>query len=201
MVKFLAPLVGLAVLAPPASAGPLDPLIHADAGIELEGGTDMSSVTFRGQLLVGNAFGSGRVRPEIAAGALFGDGTLYAPDPRAVDGAVGLNMLSFGPEAQIGLQFYNDDGDATTRLFASAAYMHVNLDSRLMIYPVPGVGGDHGWRAAFGVNFARNIVHSRCAGSHDCDAIFYLFLPHQAEFATEGDGGSTRYGVTLSWGS
>jgi hypothetical protein len=199
MVKILFALV---VLAPAAYASPLDPLIHADGGVELEGGTDMSSVAFRGQLLLGNSFGSGRVRPEIAAGALFGDGTLYAPDPRAVDGSVGLDMLTFGPEAQLALQFYNSDGDATTRLFASAAYMHVNLDSRLMIDAVPGVGGDHGERAAFGINFARAIVHgSRCETKSDCDGIFYLLLPHQAEFVREDDGGSTRYGVTLSWGS
>jgi hypothetical protein len=195
-------ILALLALSSAAGAAPLDPLIHADGGIEMEGGTDVSSVTFRAQLLLGNAFGSGRVRPEIAAGALFGDGTLYVNDPRAVDGAVGLGMLTFGPEAQLGLQFYNADGDATTRLFASVAYMHVNLDSRLMIDPVPGVGGDHGERAAFGVNFARAIVHnSRCEEKTDCDGIFYLLLPHQAEFATERDGGSTRYGFTLSWGS
>ena len=199
MVKTMFALV---MVSAAAHAGPLDPLIHADGGVELEGGTEMSSVTFRGQLLLGNAFGSGRVRPEIAAGALFGDGTLYAPDPRAVDGAVGLDMVTFGPEAQVALQFYNSDGDSTTRLFASFAYMHVNLDSRLMIDPVPGVGGDHGDRATVGVNLARTIVrNSRCSTKSDCDGVFYLFLPHQAEFVREDDGGSTRYGVTLSWGS
>ena len=45
------------------------------------------------------------------------------------------------------------------------------------------------------------IRGSRCETKRDCDGIFYLFLPQQAEFATERDGGSTRYGVTLSWGS
>jgi hypothetical protein len=200
MVNKLAPVLVLA-LASTAHAGPIDPLVHADGGVEMEGSSQASSVSFRGQLLLGNSFGSGRVRPEIAAGALLGAGTLFAPDPRAVDGAVGLSMYSFGPEVQLGLQLYRD-GEPTTRVFASLAYMRVQLDDRLMIDPIPGVGGDHGERAAFGVNFARTLLRSdRCAGKHDCDAVFMLLLPHQAEFATERDGGSTRYGVTLSWGS
>src|SRR5213082_448079 len=116
----------LAVLVPSlAQASPIDPLLHVDAGVEMEGGAEASSVAFRGQLLLGNSFGSGRVRPEIAAGALLGAGTLFVPDPRAVDGAVGLNMESFGPEVQLGLQLYRD-GEATTRVFASLAYMRVH---------------------------------------------------------------------------
>jgi len=191
MVKSI---VLVAVLAGSAHA---DPLVHVDAGVETLGARDMTSVAFRGQLLLGNTFGSGRVRPEIAAGALAGDGTLYAPDPRAVDGAVGLDIVSFGPEIQVGVQLYRDD-EPTTRVFASLAYMHVNLDDRLMIDPVPGVTGDHGTRAAVGVNFARALLSSR---NLDDDAWLYLVLPQQAEFSTERDAGSTRYGVTLSWGS
>ncbi len=201
MTRIVLVLVLVLVLAARAHASPVDPLLHLDAGLEMEGGSDVASVAFRGQLLLGNTFGSGRVRPELAAGASLGSGTLYVSDPRAVDGAVGLDMVTFGPEAQAGLQFY-DGNDATTRLFASLAYMQVNLDSRLMIDPVPGVGGHHGYRAAVGINVARTEMrHARCRTKNDCDAVVYLLLPQQAELATERDGGSTRYGVTLSWGS
>jgi hypothetical protein len=185
----------LVIVAALAGSAHADALVHADGGVEALGSADVTSVAFRAQLLLGNSFGSGRVRPELAAGALVGDGTLYAPDPRAVDGAVGLNFMSFGPELQAGLQFYRGD-EATTRLFASFAYMHVSLDNRLMIDPVPGVGGNHGTRATVGVNFARAIAHMR-----DRDAVLYLVLPQQLEVAREDDGGSTRYGVTVSWGS
>jgi hypothetical protein len=194
--------LALAILLAPvlAHAEPLDPLIHLDLGAELEGGDGIASAGFRGQLLLGNAFGSGRVRPELAAGATFGQGTLYVPDPRAVDGSVGLSMASYGPELQAGLQLYRD-GDATTRLFASFAYFHTALDSRLAIDPVPGVGGDRGWRAAAGTNYARAVAHHlRCETKRDCN-LMMLLLPQQTEFAAEHDAGSTRYGVTLSWGS
>ena len=183
------------IVAALAGSAHADTLVHVDAGVETLGAQDMTSVAFRGQVTVGNSFGSGRVRPELAAGALVGDGTLYAPDPRAVDGAVGLNMVSFGPELEAGLQRYRDD-EPTTRIFASFAYMHVHLDDRLMIDPVPGVGGDHGTRVALGVNFARAILRMR-----DRDAALYLLLPQQVELSNERDGGSARYGITLSWGS
>ncbi len=196
---------GLAILLAIASgslahAGPVDPLLHVDGGPEIEGGDGVASVAFRGQLLLGNAFGSGRVRPELAAGVTLGAGTLYVPDPRAVDGSLGLSLTTYGPELQAGLQLYRDS-DATTRLFASFAYLHTALDSRLAIDPVPGVGGERGWRAASGTNFARTEVrHLRCESKHDCDLIL-LLLPHQAEFAVEHDAGSTRYGLALSWGT
>jgi len=194
---------GLAALLAFASvghAGPIDPLLHLDGGPEIEGGDGIASVAFRGQLLLGNAFGSGRVRPELAAGVTFGAGTLYVPDPRAVDGSLGLSLATYGPELQAGLQLYRDDR-ATTRLFASFSYFHTALDSRLAIDPVAGIGGTRGWRAASGTNFARTeLQHLRCATKHDCD-MFLLLLPHQAELAVEHDAGSTRYGVTISWGS
>jgi hypothetical protein len=179
-----------------------DLLIHADGGVEMEGNDTTTSTSFRAQALAGYSFGSGRLRPELAAGATFGAGQLFAPDPRAVDGSVGLSMTTFGPQAQLALQIYDDHDNPTTRVFASLAYMHVSLDDRLMIDPVPGVGGDHGSRAAVGVNFARTLVrHLECTRRDNCDAWVYLFLPQQIELTNERDGGSTRYGVTLSWGS
>lgn len=190
----------LAILAMLPSLAYAEPvaLPHFDAGVELEGGRNVTSAAFRSQVLLGVVFGSGRVRPELAAGGLFGAGDLYVADPRAVDGMLGLHAITYGPEVQLGLQLYSD-GAATTRVFASLAYLHVNLDSRLAISPVPGVGGDRGERAALGVNFARTEAQGATCDKHDCNALLLVF-PHQVEFVVERDAGSTRYGATLSWG-
>jgi hypothetical protein len=190
------------VVAAAAHADPLDPALHLDAGVELEARGDVSSVAFRGQALVGNSFGSGAVRPELAAGGLFGAGTLYAPDPRAVFGSVGASVTTLGPELQAGVAFYDHEGRAA-RLFASVAYLHVGLDSRLMIDPVPGIRTDstHGERGALGVNFAgAEAHHATCETKNDCGGILLFILPQQLEFAVERDAGTTRYGATLSWG-
>ncbi len=181
-----------------------DTTYHLDGGVEFEGGHDVSSTAFRGHALVGNSFGSGRVRPQLAAGLTFGGGSLYVDDPRAVDSAVGVNFWSVGPELQLGMQVYRN-GDASWRLFASLAYMHVGLDSRLMIDPLPGVGGDHGERAALGINVARAAMREareqHCAPKV-CDPGFLaVLMPQQLELTTEHDAGSQRYGVAFSWGS
>lgn len=183
-----------------AEASP-DPMYHVDAGLELEGGGAVTSTAFRGQLLFGNSFFTGRVRPELAGGATLGAGDLYVPDPRAADSAVGLSMTTFGPEAQVALQFYDSHDEATTRLFASASYLRVHLDDRLMWDHIPGVGGSDGTRFAVGVNIARWIAEDLRDSPRASNALLYIILPQQAEFTSEDDGGSKRYGVTISWGS
>lgn len=190
----------LAALAPAVAHADPELLYHVDAGVETNGARDIVSDGFRGQLLVGTTFGHGRVRPELAAGAMVGAGALYVPDPRAVAGDVALSLISYGPAVQVGLQLYHDD-EPTTRIFASAAALRVSLDSRLMIDPIAGVGGDRGDREAVGVNLARTeVVHAMC-GRCDETGIFLFLLPQQLEVTRESDAGSTRYGVAFSWGS
>lgn len=196
-------LIFAALLVPAVAHADTDTTYHVDAGVELEGG-NVASAAFRSHALVGNSFGSGHVRPQLAAGATFGVGSLYVDDPRAVDTAVGVNFWNVGPELQAGLQFY-DGSEATVRVFASVAYLRVGLDSRLMLDPLPGVGGDHGQRASLGLNWARaeakGASENHCT-KKDCDLGFLmLFAPQQAELTVEGDAGSTRYGVALTWGS
>ncbi|MGE5182808.1 MAG: hypothetical protein ACM31C_12125 [Acidobacteriota bacterium] len=196
-------LVLLLVLAARAHAEP-DTTYHLDGGVEFEGGHSVSSAAFRGHALIGKSFGDGGVRPQVAVGGTFGAGSLYVDDPRAVDGAVGVNFASYGPEVQLGLQFYREH-DATWRLFASLAYMRVDLDSRLMIDPLPGVGGNHGKRASLGLNAVRAEALAASESScsrHDCDTSWLMILlPEQVEATVEDDAGSRRYGIALSWGS
>lgn len=190
------------VLAPALAHADSDTLFHVSAGFEPEGGTTgVYSLAFRGQALLGNAFGSGSVRTELAAGATLGAGQLFAQDPRALSNAVGLDMTTFGPELQVAFQFY-DHEVATTRLFASFAYLHLELDQRLALDPIAGVSNDaNGARGSIGVNYARTLFHKMdCESMNHCDTLFAFLLPTQAEFAVEHDAGSTRYGATLSWG-
>lgn len=190
-------LAGALAAAPAATA---EPLVHLDAGLDLAGAHGVTSIGFRGRALVGTTFGSGSLRPALAAGGTLGAGRLSVADPRAVDGAVALSLTSYGPELQLGLQRYAD-GEPTTRVFASLAYLHVALDSRLAIDPIGHVGGDRGERAAIGVKFARAELAQPCDTRQRCAGLLLLMLPQQLELAAERDGGSTRYGVTLSWGS
>lgn len=192
--------LALLLLVPAIAHADPDVLYHVDAGVETNGARDIVSDGFRGQLLFGTSFGHGRVRPEIAAGAIVGAGTLYVPDPRAVSGDVGLSLISYGPAVQFGMQLYRDD-EPTTRIFASAAALHVALDSRLMIDPVAGVGGDRGDREAIGVNLARTEVEHVLCSRCDETGILLFLLPQQLELTRESDAGSTRYGVAFSWGS
>ena len=178
------------------------PSIYVTLGGEFLGGGSVTTAATRFHGGVTQAFGGGSVRPFLGAGGTFAGGDLMRDDPRALDGTLSLGYLEYGPEAQIGLRFVNG-GYVDTRLFASASYMWTDIDHRIMLDPVAGVGNTaHGLRASLGVNwedhYAKWVLDGK-GGKDDMTWLVYL-LPSQIEVDYERSLGSTRYGVTLSYG-
>ena len=201
-------LASASLLAPaPARADKPRPDFHLTGGAELEGTSGIFSISFRGQALLGAQLGSGRLRPSIAAGAVFSDGSLYVSDPRAAMGSVTVGYRSIGPVMQLGLHMRSDDHE-TAYVFASAAHLYTSTDTAPKLDAMPDVttGTGTGTRASLGVNWAHGLAHFvdddfSHAGQSGGAAAFVLFLlPQQLEFTAERDTGSTRAGATLSWG-
>jgi len=199
----------LSLIAPArARADEASPELHLAAGVEIEGTRGITSTAFRGQALLGTQLGGGHVRPSIAAGVVVSTGALYVDDPRAARGSVAVGYTSIGPAVQLGLHMHSSDDHETAFVFASAAHLRTSTDARLMLDAVPGVDGGigSGMRASLGVNWARGMVHLVADGvfdankSSDVAGILLFVLPQQIEVTVERDTGSTRKGVTLSWG-
>ena len=181
----------------------IDPELHLDAGFELLGGGAMS-YGFRGQALVGARIGHGDRRLTLAVGATYGSGELQVDDKRGLDGTVTLDLSSWGPEAQAGIDFTHGTLGGS-RLFASFALLHVTTDSRLRLDMVPGVApGAGGTRAAIGMNFAELLVKAAEHDGNGKDAsqgwCLAVLTPQQVEVSWERDAGSDRVGVAMSWG-
>jgi hypothetical protein len=202
--------IAVSWLVAPAAAradGPA-PELHVTAGVEIEGDGRITSVGFRGQALVGTQLGSGRVRPSIAAGVVVGAGALYVEDPRAATGSVAVDFWGVGPILQLGLHLRDSDDHEAAYVFASAAHLRTSADARLRLDAVPGVTGGtgDGMRASLGANWAHRVDHYADAATGDAlktagvAALLLLVLPQQLEVTVERDAGSTRKGVTLSWG-
>lgn len=176
---------------------------HANIGFELLGG-EATSIGFRTHIGVDKAVGTGRVRPSLGVGGTFGLATLSIADARALDGTVNVGQFDWGPEVQLGLRWV-DGGIVDTRLFASFAYLHVDLDDRLMLDPIAGVGGDRGLRASLGASWAdamgRAVDRDMRRGDKEGAYSWLMFLaPQQAELSWMRSAGSDRVGVTLSYG-
>ncbi|MBA3397032.1 MAG: hypothetical protein H0T89_30665 [Deltaproteobacteria bacterium] len=175
---------------------------HANIGFELLGGADAFSAGVRGHVGVDKAFGSGRVQPSIGIGGTFGLASLSVSDPRALDGRVTIGHADWGPEVQLGARWV-DGGIVDTRVFASFAYLYTDLDDRLMLDAIEGVGGTRGMRASIGGNWADRQGRAAVSDlSNEEDAADWLIMlaPQQVEITFERSGGSDRYGVTISYG-
>lgn len=191
-----------------ARADEASPEFHLAAGVEIEGTRGITSTTFRGQALFGTQLGGGHIRPSIAAGVVVSTGALYVADPRAASGAVGVGYTSIGPAVQLGLHLHGSDDHETAFVFASAAHLRTSTDARLMLDAVPGVDGGtgSGMRASLGVNWERGLAHHVADAASDSlkgdglAAVLLFVLPQQIEVTVERDTGSTREGVTFSWG-
>jgi len=136
------------------------------------------------------------VRPMIGGGATLGLGKLSVHDPRALDGSVDIRYFDYGPQVQLGLRFVNG-GIVDTRVFASFAYLRTELDERLRIDAVGGVGGNRGMRASLGMNWAD--YPGRDDGRRGTDYLL-LLLPQQLELGWMRSAGSDRLGITMSYG-
>jgi len=178
------------------------PSIHLNLGPEVAGSSRISSTAVRVHAGASLTFGTGRVRPMAALGGTFAGGTLSLEDPRALTGWLSLDYLEVGPEAQLGVRFV-DGGYIDTRIFVSMAYLRTDVDPRVRIDPVPGVGTTRdGFRLSIGGNwedwYAR-IVKRAHGRDHGYDALIYLF-PQQVEINMERSFGLGLYGVTLAYG-
>lgn len=197
-------LVALACLAPAiALAEPEAPQAgfapHVNAGVEIMGGPRASSAAFRGHIGIDQSLGRQELQPMIGLGATLGAGALVVSDPRGLDGSVSLGYLDYGPELQLGVRWVNG-GMVDSRLFASLAYVHTELDDRLMLDPIAGVGGTNGVRATLGFNWAdRQLGHDSSGDRHEFGWLM-VFVPQQVEVGWERSAGSDRGGVTLGWG-
>ena len=184
------------------------PELHLTAGVEIEGTSGITSVSFRGQALVGTHLGKGRLRPSIAAGVVAGTGALFVEDPRAATGAVGLSYTSLGPAVQLGLHLHGGDGHEAAFVFATLANLTTTTDARLMLDAVHGVDPrvTRGVRAALGVNWAHGVSDLVSTAAADprhsggLAAVLLFVLPEQLEVTLERDTGSLREGATFSWG-
>ena len=199
-----APTVGAApIVAPPPviyERGPLSTPVglHANAGFEvLGGGGGVTSSGLRTHLGVDKSVGTWHVQPDLALGVTFAYGALGVEDARALDGTVSIGYRDWGPEAQLGLRWV-DGGIVDTRVFASFSYLRVDLDSRLMLDAVEGVGGNRGMRATIGATWADRVFRDR--GENSGIDWLLLFAPQQVEAGWLRSAGSDRYGITLSWG-
>jgi hypothetical protein len=180
--------------------GPAPMSPHVNIGYEYSGTSDVSSGVMRTHLGASWAFGRGRVRPMIGGGATLGLGKLSVDDPRALDGSVDIRYFDYGPEAQLGVRFVTG-GIVDTRMFVSFAYLRTELDERLMIDSVGGVGGARGMRATLGVNWADSLVGPVASSNkRDQSGWYMLLLPHQAELGWMRSAGSDRIGFTVSYG-
>jgi len=162
--------------------------LHANAGVEILGGSNVTSSGLRTHLGIDKSIGTSRVQPDLALGV---------SDARALDGTVSIGYRDWGPEAQLGLRWV-DGGIVDTRVFASFSYLRVDLDSRLMLDAVEGVGGDRGMRATIGATWADRVFRDR--GENSGIDWLLLFAPQQVEAGWLRSAGSDRFGVTLSWG-
>jgi hypothetical protein len=208
MKQILLSAIALAAIGPTAHAepdvegrwAPIAP--HANLGLELLGGSGAWSLSSRGHAGITAALGHGRVRPSIGAGATFAAGELDVADPRALSGSVSIGYYEAGPELRLGLRWV-DGGLVDPQLFASFAYLRTDLDHRLMLDAVEGVGGKRGMRAALGVNWAQHMGQIAAASGKDKDSDLdwvVLILPDQAEVSWERSCGFDRVGLTLGWG-
>jgi len=169
--------------------------LHMNAGVEILGGSGVSSSGLRTHLGMDKSIGTWRVQPSLGLGITFAYGALRVDDLRALDGRVSIGYRDWGPEAQLGLRWVNG-GIVDTRVFASFSYLRVDLDSRLMLDAVEGVEGSRGMRATIGASWADRIVSDR---SGDLDWLL-IFAPQQVEAGWLRSAGSDRFGVTLSYG-
>lgn len=174
---------------------------HANIGFEALGGANAFSAGFRGHVGVDKAFGSGRVQPSIGIGGTFGLASLSVSDPRALDGTVTIGHADWGPEVQLGARWV-DGGIVDTRVFASFAYLYTDLDDRLMLDAIDGVGGTRGMRASLGGNWADRQGRAAIRDDNEKDSLNWMIMlaPQQVEITFERSGGSDRYGVTFSYG-
>jgi len=211
MIKRIAPFTITIALALGASA----PLAHADVtrdprwaptalhvntGVEILGGADVSSVAWRTHVGLSVAWGRPRLRPSIGFGGTFGLGALHVADPRSLSGRVSLGYYEVGPEVRVGLRWV-DGGIVDPQVFVSYAYLRTDLDERLMLDAVEGVGGGRGKRASLGVNWAQQMGEAAArTGRGNGWNWTAVLLPQQLEVTWERSCGSDRYGVTLSYG-
>jgi hypothetical protein len=171
--------------------------LHANAGVEILGGSNVTSSGLRTHLGIDKSVGTSHVQPDLALGVTFSYAALGVSDARALDGTVSIGYRDWGPEAQLGLRWV-DGGIVDTRVFASFSYLRVDLDSRLMLDAVEGVGGNRGMRATIGATWADRVFRDR--GENSGLDWLLLFAPQQVEAGWLRSAGSDRYGVTLSWG-
>jgi len=157
----------------------------------------VTSSGLRTHLGVDKSVGTWHVQPDLALGVTFAYGALGVEDARALDGTVSIGYRDWGPEAQLGLRWV-DGGIVDTRVFASFSYLRVDLDSRLMLDAVEGVGGNRGMRATIGATWADRVFRDR--GENSGIDWLLLFAPQQVEAGWLRSAGSDRYGITLSWG-
>jgi hypothetical protein len=178
------------------------PSIHLNVGPEVAGSSLLWSTAVRVHAGASLTFGTGSVRPMVALGGTFAGGSLSLEDRRALRGWLSLDYLEVGPEAQLGVRLV-DGGYVDTRIFASMAYLRTDVDPRVRIDPVPGVGTTRGgFRLSVGGNwedwYARMLA--RASGrDRGYNALIYLF-PQQVEINMERSFGVGRYGVTLGYG-
>lgn len=188
-------ILAAALVAAPAHADQLS--IHANAGVEVLGGSDAISAGLRLHGGIGRSFGHGSIQPTLSIGGTFGFASLGISDPRALDGTVDLGMVEYGPEVTLALRFANG-GFADSRVFVSGAWTYVDVDDRLMLDAVGAVEGGQGKRLGVGVSWVDRILRYEHEGKRG--EVIMLFLPHQLELVFERSAGSDRYGATFSWG-
>lgn len=180
--------------------GGVDP--HLNVGFEVLGGANVFSGGVRTHVGMDRTFGHGHVRPSIGVGATFGLANLQLDDSRALDGSVGVGHYDYGPELQLGLRWANG-GIVDTRVFASVAYLKVDVDDRLMLDPIAGVVGGSGLRASVGATWTdalARLATSNRGDDTDISGLLLFLVPQQAEIVFERSAGSDRYGFAASWG-
>lgn len=173
--------------------------LHINTGIEFAGGDNMFTGASRTHVGLAATPGRAGVRLSVAGGFTVGAGRLSIDDPRAIDGTLSLGYFDYGPEVQLALRFGNPSL-VDNRIFVTAAYLHTQLDRRLMIDGVAGVGGSDGMRVAVGINLAELQAKYGLEDDKESLPMVLFLVPQQIEIGWIRSAGSDRTLFTMSWG-
>lgn len=175
---------------------------NAVLGSQIVGGHAAYSAGFHADAAINVTLGEGTRRLMVGGGALLGLGSISVDDMRADDGAVGLDLFTYGPQAQVGLRFGNSRF-VDNRVYLSAALLRVQLHQRLATDPSPNPGSRWGTRMALGGSWMGSYLEGPKSDSSDEDPlaeILFYIAPTQGQVVWEHDVDSDRFGVVFGWG-
>jgi hypothetical protein len=186
-------------VAAPAVARADQPSLHANAGLEMAGGSGVFGAGLRLHAGYGRSFGTGALQPTLAVGATFGWSSLRVEDPDAVEGKASVPVFEAGPELVVALRFA-EGGWADNHLFVTAAWMYATADDEVQGHVIPGVESGGALRFGIGASWVGTVVDTVSESPPKSPGTFMWLVPQQLELVFVRSAGFDRYGAVLAWG-